>query len=81
VKKEMFIFLIVFMVLLTGCRFGAHDTWQEAIYDNVKQVGNILHKEEVDGYTVVLYEFTPKRGDEELPKKPENNRNILSIRI
>lgn len=56
------------MMLLTGCRYGDHDTWQEAIYDNVKQVDNILHKEEVEGYTVVLYEFTPERGNEELPK-------------
>ncbi|MBY6037145.1 hypothetical protein KUV80_10785 [Fictibacillus nanhaiensis] len=67
-KKEMFIFLFVFMTLMTGCRFGTHDTWQEAVYDNVKQVDKILHKEEVDGYTVVLYEFTPERGHEELPK-------------
>lgn len=68
VKKEMFIFLFVSMLLLTGCRFGSHDTWQEAIYDNGKQVDNILHKEEVEGYTVVLYEFTPERNDDELQK-------------
>jgi hypothetical protein len=62
------VMLLISITLLTGCDYGEHDTWQEAIYENENQVHNILLKEEIEGYTVVVYEFTPESNADDLPK-------------